>query len=55
MKSFLLLMCVVGLLSGCLYSPYEYQRGGYPHGDRGHNREGGGDRGHGGDRRGHDD
>jgi hypothetical protein len=58
MKKLLLLVGVVGLLSGCLYSPYEMEHGGYPHSGR-HDREGGdgGHRGggdHGGDRQGGD-
>ncbi|MEQ1556070.1 MAG: hypothetical protein ABL915_04650 [Gallionella sp.] len=49
MKKILLLVCMTFVMSGCLYSPYDFDGHGYPrggHGDRG---------GHGGEHHGHDD
>jgi hypothetical protein len=35
MKKFLLLIGVISMLSGCLFWPYDYERGGHSGADRG--------------------
>ena len=52
MKKILLLVCMTCLMSGCLYSPYDFEGRGGSHAGRGD----GGERGHGGgERRGRGD
>lgn len=53
MKKILLLVCISCLLTGCLYSPYDFEGRGYPRG-HGHGGGHGGEHG-GGERGGHGD
>lgn len=45
MKKILLLVCISCLMTGCFYSPYDFEGRGGSHGGRGHG-DGGGHHGH---------